>query len=525
LPSATKRLAILLIGELDSDTFESRLLEGAAREPELVHVRTAAEGRSLAAEARFDLVVVDTRVGDQDGLELVRQLRGAGVETPLLMLTEQGGEEVAVETLRAGATDYLVKAGLSAESLRRSVRYALDVSHQAGLRRRAEESLRLREDQLREAQHLETVATLSGGVAHEFNNLLNVVVGYADMIRRRLPPGDALHRHVEHILQAAEKATVLTRQLLAFSRSQVLQPVVLEAGQLVNDLAPVVRSVLGRRVEVQLRIDPGVGCIKADRSQVDHALMNLVVNAKDAMPDGGQLVLETKNVDLDDETALPRDSAVRRGRYVLLGVADSGSGMAADVQSRAFEPFFTTKGRANATGLGLSTVVGIVRQSGGHVSLESEPGKGTSVRIYLPLVDAGGKAVALEPQKLARGDETILVVDDEKAMREVLVQALRAAGYSVTEAASGTEALQAAAAKDATIDLVLTDVMMPGMSGPELATRLRQARPGLRVVYMSGATREALRQRDDAIDAPFLWKPFSTEELTQTIRQALDGAR
>ncbi len=524
MPSPTQRLAILLIAAEDCDGFRTSLAAGAMRESELVHVRTGAEGRRLAAEARFDLVVVDSRVGDEDGLELVRQLRGAGVLAPILMLTETGGEEVAVETLRAGATDYLAKAGLSSESLRHSVRYALDVSRQAGLRRRAEEALRLREEQLREAQHLETLATLSGGVAHEFNNLLNVVVGYADMIRRRLPAGDALHRHVEHILQAAEKAAALTRQLLAFSRSQVLQPVVLEAGQLVNDLAPVVRSVLGRRVEVVLRVDPGVGCIKADRSQIDHALMNLIVNAKDAMPDGGQLVLEARNVELDLQASFPRDPALRRGRYVLLGVADSGCGMAAEVQSHAFEPFFTTKGRANATGLGLSTVVGIVKQSGGHVGLESQPGRGTTVRVYLPLVDAGGREAALEAPKLARGDETILVVDDEKAMREVLVQTLRAAGYSVIEAAGGPEALREAAEPSAAIALVLTDVMMPGMSGTELATRLRRARPGLRVVYMSGATREALRQRDEAIDAPFLWKPFSADELTQTIRQALDAA-
>ena len=499
--------------------------ESGALEPVLVQAKTAAEARRLAADGRFDLVVVDSRVGEEDGLELVRQLRGGGLEIPILILTGQGGEEIAVEALRAGATDYLNKASLGAEAARRSLRYALDVARQAGLRRTAEEALRLREEQLRESRRLETIATLSGGVAHEFNNLLNVVVGYGDMIRRRLPAEDPLHRHVEHILQAAEKATALTRQLMAFSRNQVLQPSVLEAGPLLSDLAPVVRSVVGRRVEVAVDVESGVGLVKADRSQIDQALMNLVVNAKDAMPEGGRLTLEARNTELDETTALPGDLTVRRGRYVMLAVGDNGAGMGPEVQSRAFEPFFTTKGRANATGLGLSTVHGIVRQSDGHVSLRSELGRGTTVTIYLPLVDGAGNPVALEAPKPSRADEVILLVDDDEAMRELLSESLRAAGYSVRPAASGSEALRLAEARDQPIHLLLTDVMMPRMSGTELAARLRESRPDVRVVYISGATREALRQRDLTIDGPFLWKPFSAEELTHTVRQVLDRRR
>jgi len=529
LADSPDRLSILLVDADPKDAvfFRDPLVqdESGPLEPVLVQATTAAEGRRLAADSRFDLVVVDSRIGDEDGLELVRQLRGARLEAPILMLTGRGGEESAVEALRAGATDYLNKASLSAEALRRSLRYALDVARQVQLRRRAEVALRLREEQLREGQRLETVATLSSGVAHEFNNLLNVVVGYGDMIRRRLPAGDPLHRHVDHILQASEKATALTRQLLAFSRSQVLQPIVLDAGSLINDLAPVVRSVVGRRVEVLVKVDAGAGRLKADRSQIDHALMNLVVNAKDAMPDGGRLTLEARNAEAAELLLLDGDPALRRGRYVMLAVGDTGSGMTPEVQSRALEPFFTTKGRANATGLGLSTVYGVVRQSDGQLRLESEPGRGTTVRIYLPLVDGAGSPVAPETPKLRGGSEVILLVDDDAAMRGLLSEALRAAGYSVVTADSGSEALRVAESKEQQVQLLLTDIMMPGMTGTELAARVRQLRPDVRVVYMSGATKDALRERDHTIDGAFLWKPFSSEELTNTVRQALERGR
>lgn len=523
----TSRLAVLLVeddeGEARRFRDALRAVGGAAADGRVVAVRTAAEARQAIASDRFDLAVIDHRLGGEDGLDLVRQLRGAGLETPILMLSEAHGEEVAVEMLRAGATDYLAKARLDAESLRRSVRYALDLSRQARLRRTTEDSLRLREEQLREAQRLETVATLSSGVAHEFNNLLNVIVGYADMARRKLPQGDPLHRNVEQILQAAEKASQLTRQLQAFGRNQVLQPTVIEVASLLADLAPVVRSVMGRRSEVVVRADPDPGRIKVDRSQIDHALMSLIVNARDAMPEGGRLTIESRIVEIDDARAFRHDPFVRRGRYVLLAVSDTGSGMSPEVQARAFEPFFTTKGRANATGLGLSTVHGIIRQSDGHVWLYSEPGQGTTVKIHLPLVDAAGRLVELEAPRISRGDEVILLVDDEATMREVVAESLRGAGYAVIEAGDAAEALRAAERGDE-LHLLLSDVMMPGMNGPELARRLRGLRPSLKVVYMSGATREALRQRDEVLDAPFLWKPFSVEELTHAVRQVLDGA-
>jgi signal transduction histidine kinase len=385
--------------EQDALFFRQPLLEDEAgpRETVLAQAKTAADARQLVADRHFDLLVVDSQIGEGDGLKLVRQLRGGGLSTPILMLTGSGGEEAAVEALRAGATDYLDRSHLDDEALRHSVRYALDVARQAELRRRAEEALRLREEQLRESRRMETVATLSGGIAHEFNNLLNVVAGYGDMLRRRLPAGDPLQRHVEHILHAAEKATALTRQLMAFSRNQVLQPSVLDAAALLNELAPVVRSVVGRRVEVAVQAEPGgVGLIKADRSQIDHALMNLVLNAKDAMPEGGTLTLEAGRAEIDSAGAFRDEPSLRLGRYVKLVVSDTGVGMDPDIRSRAFEPFFTTKGRANATGLGLSTVYGIVRQSEGHMRVDSEPGRGTTVAIYLPLVDAAGEPESLE---------------------------------------------------------------------------------------------------------------------------------
>lgn len=394
-PTASLEILLAESNPDDASLFERRLLETASQgpPPKLVRARSAAEARERVVAQGFDLIVLDAQLADGDGLELARELRSAGVEAPLLMLTGREGEETAVAASCAGATDYLSKSGLSAEALRRSMRYALELARQARLRRSAEASLALRERQLRETQRLETVATLSAGVAHEFNNLLNVVVGYGDMMRRRLPPGDPLHRHVEHILQAAEKATALTRQLTAFSHGQALQPSVLDPAALLGDLAPVVRSVVGRRIEVAVRADPGVGYIKADRSQINHALMSLIVNAKEAMPEGGQLTLEAAGIEIDDAEAAAHGPGLRPGRYVMLAVSDTGAGMPAEVRARASEPFFTTKGRASATGLGLSTVHGIVSQGGGQVRINSEPGQGCAVRIYLPQVDAGGRPV------------------------------------------------------------------------------------------------------------------------------------
>jgi two-component system, cell cycle sensor histidine kinase and response regulator CckA len=526
---ADDRLSILLVDASEDDAHLIRDLlaqgESDIPQPELVQALTADDGRRLARDSRFDLVIVDSRIGDADGLELVRQLRAGRLETPIVVLTDAGGEQSAVETLRAGATDYLGKTGLSVYALRRSMRYALDVARQARLRREAEGALRLREEQLLETQRLETVATLSGGVAHEFNNLLNIVIGYGDMLRRRLPAGDPLHRHVDHILQASEKAAALTRQLLAFSRNQVLQPTVLDAGQLLRDMEPVVRSVVGRRVEVVVEAGAASGgCIKADRGQMEHSLLSIALNAKDAMPEGGRLTLAVRDADAAELAGL-RDPERTAGPYLAISLTDNGRGMTPEIQARALEPFFTTKGRANARGLGLSTVYGIVRQSGGQLRLQSEPGTGTQVTIYLPRVDGAGNFEAAAMAAAGGGGERILLVDDDAAMRTLLSESLRAAGYSVEVAASGSDALRAAAAPGPEIDLLLTDVMMPGMSGTELAARLRELRPGARVVYMSGATQEALRQRDNTIDAPFLWKPFSTEELTHTVRQVLDESR
>jgi signal transduction histidine kinase len=520
------RLSLLLVDAFEEDAHLIRglLSQGETGMPSAEVVMTAdvEDGRRLASDPRFDLVIVDSQIGEADGLELVRQLRGARLETPILVLTGIGGEQTAVEALRAGATDYLSKAGLKGSALRRSVRYALDLARQGRLRREAEGALKLREEQLLETQRLETVATLSGGVAHEFNNLLNIVIGYADMLRRKLPEGDPLHRNVDHILQASEKAASLTRQLLAFSRNQVLQPSVLDAAELLKSMEPVIRSVVGRRVDVVVQADAGGGRIKADRSQMEHSLLSLALNAKDAMPEGGRLTLALRDASADELAEL-HDPAAGAAAYVALSLVDNGTGMSPEVQARALEPFFTTKGRANARGLGLSTVYGIVRQSGGQLKLESQPGAGTRVTLFLPRLDRAGDAPGATPAPARCGGERILLVDDDAAMRELLSESLRGEGYSVEVAASGSEALRAAEAAVPPFDLLLTDVMMPGMSGTELAARLRARRPQARVVYMSGATQEALRQRDEAIDAPFLWKPFSTEELTHTVRRALDA--
>jgi PAS domain S-box-containing protein len=390
-------------------------------------------------------------------------------------------------------------------------------------RKRAEEALRESEEQLRQAQKMEAVGRLAGGVAHDFNNLLAVINGYSDLLLRRWPDADeAGRRKLEEIRKAGDRAKNLTRQLLAFSRKQVLQPVVLDLNAVVNDMEKMLRRLISEDIEVRTLLAPRLGRVKADPGQVEQVLMNLAVNARDAMPQGGRLTIETRDVRLDENYARAHKS-VAPGPYVMLAVTDTGEGMDSATQARIFEPFFTTKGDGKGTGLGLSTVYGIVRQSGGSVWVYSELGRGTTFKIYLPRVDAVAEPrAARTPPELRRGSETVLLVEDEAGVRELTKEILEENGYRVVAASDGREALKLSEASAEPIQLLLTDVVMPHMGGRELADRLSKAQPQMRVLFMSGYTDDAILHHG-VLDrgTALIEKPFTTEALTDKIRETL----
>ena len=381
------------------------------------------------------------------------------------------------------------------------------------------------EQQLRQAQKMEAVGRLAGGVAHDFNNILTAITGHAELLLEDLGLHDPRRADVDEIRRSAERAAGLTRQLLAFSRQQVLQPKVVDVNALVLDMDKLLRRLIGEDVELATVLDPALGRVKADPGQLEQVIVNLAVNARDAMPDGGKLTLETRNIDLDSSYTLEH-SLVKPGPYVQLTVSDSGIGMDEETQAHAFEPFFTTKPRGQGTGLGLAMVYGTVKQSGGFIWVYSEPGHGATFKIYLPRVDTPTEPATLPAPTVqpARGSETVLLAEDEPAVRAIAQQALERHGYTVLAAPSGAAALALAAQHAATIDLLLTDVVMPGMSGRDLADRLTAQRPGIRVLYISGYTDNAI-VRHGMLEPglAYLQKPFRPHALVRKVREVLDA--
>jgi PAS domain S-box-containing protein len=390
--------------------------------------------------------------------------------------------------------------------------------------KRSEERREHLETQLRQSQKLEAIGSLAAGVAHDFNNILGVIIGYGELAQHQLEPGHPVRPRVDQILKAGQRAAHLTRQLLAFSRKQVLQPKLLDLNTIVADTHRMLGRLIGEDLKVVARPALALGTVNADPGQVEQIILNLAVNARDAMPKGGSLTLETANVDLDEAYASAHPPATP-GRYVMLAVSDTGIGMDPETQQRMFEPFFTTKPEGQGTGLGLATVYGIVKQSGGHIWVYSEPGRGTTFKVYLPRVDELAE-VALQgtaPLDTPRGHETILVVEDSEPLREVVREALEDRGYEVRLASNGEEALALARGREGPIDLLLTDVVMPKLGGGDLARMLSTLRPGIRVLYMSGYTSGAiLHQGALGEGVTLLEKPFTTDKLARAVREALD---
>jgi PAS domain S-box-containing protein len=380
------------------------------------------------------------------------------------------------------------------------------------------------EDQFRQAQKMEAVGRLAGGVAHDFNNLLMVVSGYTEVLLEQLDQEDPLLAKVQAIQQAADRATTLTRQLLAFSRKQLLELKVVDVNAIVADMERLLRPLIGENIELATKLTPNVGHTRADAGQLEQVIMNLVVNAKDAMPSGGKILIETREADVD--AARREHSLIEPGTYILLSVSDTGAGMDQETQSRIFEPFFTTKEKGKGTGLGLSTVYGIVKQSGGYIFAQSEMGCGTAFRIYLPRVPdpAEHAGHAKHSQTPTGGSETVLLVEDEESVRELVRETLKSKGYSVMEAGDGVAGMKAAESYQGRIDILITDVVMPGMSGRELAQRVAAVRPQIKVLYLSGYTEDAIIH-EGVLDpgTAFLQKPFTLHALARKVREVLRG--
>ncbi len=379
------------------------------------------------------------------------------------------------------------------------------------------------EQQLRQSQKMEAVGRLAGGVAHDFNNLLMVIKGHTELLRNVLPPADEYSRKIEQIERAADRASGLTRQLLAFSRLQMLQPKVMNLNDAVGDMGRLLPRLIGEDIELVIQSAENLGAIRADRSQMEQIIMNLVVNARDAMPDGGKLIIETSNIELD-RLYNEKHPIVREGRYVLLCVSDTGTGMSLETQAHIFEPFFTTKAQGKGTGLGLATVYGVVKQSGGFIWVYSELGRGTTFKIYFPRVDQPVDHMDATPSasEAPSGSETILLTEDERDVREVAREFLESGGYTVIEARDGIEALGVVEKHEGAIDLLITDMVMPRMTGQELATRLKEQRPTLRMLYMSGYSERAAA---DSLRAEpgvrLLAKPFSRSALLRAVHELL----
>ncbi|HEX5044785.1 MAG TPA: response regulator [Candidatus Polarisedimenticolaceae bacterium] len=624
----------------DDATLIHRRLEAEGLSVAVRHVQDLDAFRSALARDEFDLVLSDFRLGSATGLDALEVRKQLRPDVPFIFVSGALGEERAVETLRNGATDYVLKDRQArlGQAVRRALRevterrqrdraeaerdrfYALSLdlfctldaegrlldynpswqrvlgwipeelqarplrervhaedlpafetmlaqlaeglpvtsvetrlqarngdwkwllwsaqpvplqsityaaARDISLRKGSAEALRRSEEQLRQAQKMEAIGQLAGGVAHDFNNLLTAILGYAELMTMRLKPGDPLLRDVAEIRKAAERASALTRQLLVFSRKQMLSPRVLDLNAVVKQTESLLHRLIGEDVRLVSHLAPGLHAVRVDPGQLEQVLLNLAVNARDAMPRGGLLTLETQNVDLH-EPLVAGSEVLAPGRYVMLAVSDTGVGMDRKTRQRVFEPFFTTKEQGKGTGLGLSTVYGIVRQSGGHVWVYSEPGHGACFRIYLPQAEAAPSAAepaaqGPAPAHAVRGTETVLVVEDEPAVRDLTRQVLRLQGYAILDAANGGEALAVAAAHDGPIHLLVTDVVMPGMSGPELAGKLQAARPEMKMLFLSGYTSHAVVGGGMLEEGRnFLQKPFTPIDLAGTVRAILD---
>jgi len=467
-----------------------------------------------------DVVLLDLSLPDSHGIETLTRLRNSQPHIPLVILTGQNDEQMAIEALRHGAQDYLVKGQTDPNLLARSVRYSIS-------RKQVESELRESQEQLRRVQKMEAIGRLAGGIAHDFNNMLTSILGFARFTATQLGDDHPSSGDVNEIVRTGQRAAALTRQLLALTQEQAtmeLHPI--DLNRVIREMHQLLRRTLGEDIEIVTVCGDGLWPVKADAGQMEQVLMNLAVNARDAMPKGGTLTIESGNIALD-ETLCASRRGLRPGDHVFVRVRDTGCGMSEEVLEKAFDPFYTTKEKGKGTGLGLSTVYGIVTHFLGHVELVSRPGSGTEAILYLPRTrDSASDGPTDNKRAVPGGTETILVVEDEDTIRQLVVRMLKDLGYDVMHARHGGAALEICARYSGTIDLVISDVVMPHVDGPEMLRRLREIRKDFKALYMSGYTEGRLTDSaPEHADTPILAKPFSKEELAGKIREVLDGTR
>jgi two-component system cell cycle sensor histidine kinase/response regulator CckA len=469
-------------------------------------------------QKRPDIILSDYSMPQFTGMEAVKLLRGIGLSIPFILISGTMGEEVAVEVMKQGVTDYLLKDRIGRLGL--AVQRALEEAKIRAERHRLEA-------QFIEAQKMEVIGQLAGGVAHDFNNILAVIMGYSDLIMQKLPPADPLRSYLTEIQHASGRATGLTRQLLVFSRKQTVQPIVLDLNDELNNLEKMLRRLVDEHIIFAITPGQDLGRIKADPGYIGQVLMNLVVNARDAMPNGGRLSVATKNITLDDAYARQHEGVVP-GEYVMVSVSDTGTGITDEVKARMFEAFFTTKPKGKGTGLGLLTCQTIVQQCGGHIGVYSELGKGSTFKVYLPRVDQSlsPDTKFLKAGPLPRGTETLIFVEDEPAVRHLACDVLTAHGYTVLSASNGQDALrQVKEHKGAPIRLVISDVIMPVMGGKVMAEWLKTTNPDLKILFTSGYTDDAIAHHG-VLDSEteFLAKPYTLATLVRKTRELLDAS-
>lgn len=499
---------VLVVEDSPSDAclIEESLRESLLLRFETTVVSTVAKAESRLSLEEFDVVVADLGLPDSQGVETVRRLNRAAGAVPLVVLTMLNDESTGMDVLQHGATDYIVKGRISDQALARSLRYAIE-------RRNIEEQLRM-------SQRMESIGVLASGVAHDFNNLLTIITGNAQLQIEGGFDAGRMRELAAQIVTASDRAGTLTRQLLAFSRHQRMRSVAADLNQIIGDFTKMLRRLLGPTIELELQLSASPLPFFGDVGMIEQIILNLAVNARDAMPAGGRLTLSTTEVEVTDA-----ETDAKPGRYARLAVSDSGCGIPEHVLPHIFEPFFTTKDIGQGTGLGLSTVFGIVRQHLGLISVESQPQKGTTFIIRLPL-DSQAKPVEEEAPVVAApgGSETVLLVDDEPLIRDLAATVLRLRGYKVIVAESGSAALLLWPEIRDQVNLVLTDIAMPdGVSGTELAQRLKEDKPGLRVAYCSGySSGKSAGQLDLKEGVNFLPKPYSVNALLDMVRSALD---
>jgi two-component system cell cycle sensor histidine kinase/response regulator CckA len=490
-------------------------------------VDTAQALARVLADGEWDLVISDHNLPQFSAPEALRLVREHFRDLPFIIVSGSMGEDLAVAAMKAGAADYLVKGQLT--RLASAVRRELAESAQRRERARTEEALRQTENQLRQAQKMEAVGRLAGGIAHDFNNLLTAILGYSELVLQQMPSDAAARADIDEIKKAGDRAAVLTRQLLAFSRRQVLEPRVADFNVIVANVKKLLHRVIGADVELATDLDPAIGHVRVDVGQMEQVLMNLAINARDAMPQGGRLCIRTNHKEFTQPYQV-HSVAMDSGHYLLVTVTDTGTGMTPDIVKQIFEPFFTTKGEGQGTGLGLSTVYGIVKQSNGYIFANSEPGRGSVFEIYLPCVDEPLGALRHDagPLQNVKGSETILVVDDDASIRELVHRALRDNGYHVLTACDGLDAIAVAGAHAGSIHALITDLVMPRMGGAELAGQLTAAHRDLAVLYISGYTdRREWKLEASQVGRAYVQKPFTPSVLIGKVRELLDasGAR